>query len=260
MARGLIWFACALACLSVIGVDLARANTLSQIFGNSQATCQGLLSGNIDLISDSLADARMSMIGQFWKAKFQERGWEFGELKITHYSKFVVTPQGVASDGVSYNPNEKTVLLDRNFFRDRVALFGPGNDALLTFFLSHEIGHHIQNVRGILLRVLMGANTPELYNYFWNRIENQADCLAGVFFHYLWRQGLVSADQIADVRIRIQYSGDDAQLLFRLKNGLGNQNMGHPHGNSQERLRWFDTGLNAGDMNVCEPFAQHVLI
>ena len=83
------------------------------------------------------------------------------------------------------------------------------------------------------------------------RIELQADCFAGVWGHFARQRkllepgdvesGLAAAAAIGDDRLQRQSRGQVSPESFT-------------HGSSAQRVRWFRTGLESGDMGSCDTF------
>jgi len=86
------------------------------------------------------------------------------------------------------------------------------------------------------------------------RVELQADCLAGVWAYHANQdrsgkmigegdveQAIAAATAIGDDRLQRQAQGRVVPDSFT-------------HGSSAQRVRWFKTGLEGGDMNRCDTF------
>jgi len=89
------------------------------------------------------------------------------------------------------------------------------------------------------------------------RMELQADCFAGVWGHHaqnarhILEQGDVEEAMNAAAKI-----GDDA-----LQQSAGRAVVpdSFTHGTSEQRQRWFATGLKAGSVKACDTFASRQL-
>ena len=55
--------------------------------------------------------------------------------------------------GPFYCPLDKKVYLDMSFFRDMQTKYGGGGDFAYAYVIAHEIGHHVQDLLGILDKV-----------------------------------------------------------------------------------------------------------
>ena len=118
--------------------------------------------------------------------------------------------------------------------------------------LAHEIGHHVQGLLGIDERVRAAQEArPDLANAFSVRMELQADCLAGVWGHSTGQRGILEGNDVADGLNAAAAIGDDR---------IQRQTQGsvHPesftHGSSAQRVQWFRTGLEKGDLQSCDTF------
>ncbi len=58
-----------------------------------------------------------------------------------------------AAMGPFYCPIDKKVYLDTSFFRDMKTKFGGGGEFAYAYVVAHEIGHHVQDLLGILDKV-----------------------------------------------------------------------------------------------------------
>jgi len=162
--------------------------------------------------------------------------------------------------GPFYCPLDQKIYLDTSFFQDIEQRF-RGCDVgskscqfAQAYVLTHEVGHHVQNLLGILPRVQQaqrGMDTVES-NQLQVRVELQADCLAGVWAHHAeekWRfiepgdveAAMQTASAIGDDRLQRRSQGYVVPDAFT-------------HGSSEQRTRWFMTGLRSGEVASCNTF------
>ena len=89
-----------------------------------------------------------------------------------------------AAMGPFYCPLDKKVYLDTSFFKEMASKFGVKGDFAYAYVIAHEVGHHVQDVLGILGKVQgrqQQASSKTAANALSVRIELMADCLAGVW-------------------------------------------------------------------------------
>jgi len=201
-----------------------------------------------------------------WKEIFQRSNQTYRTPKLVMYSG--VTEQacgGVAQAamGPFYCPSDQRIYLDTSFFRDLQNRFrgcsGKACEFAQAYVIAHEVGHHVQNVLGILPKVqqmqqqFQRSGDKVEANHLQVRVELQADCLAGVWAHH--SDDAKHMIEAGDVEAAMQTAaaiGDDR---------LQQQSQGRvvpdsfTHGSSQQRVRWFTTGLKSGTVSSCNTFA-----
>jgi hypothetical protein len=158
--------------------------------------------------------------------------------------------------GPFYCPIDKKVYLDTSFFRDMQTKYGGGGDFAYAYVVAHEIGHHVQDLLGILDKVDAAKERVSQIqaNALSVRVELQADCLAGVWAanaNQKWRilepgdveKALTTARAIGDDRLQTAARGYAVPDSFT-------------HGSSAARAKWLTTGLKSGQVASCNTFAQ----
>ena len=157
--------------------------------------------------------------------------------------------------GPFYCPIDKKVYLDTSFFRDMKNKYGGGGDFAYAYVVAHEIGHHVQDVLGILDKVdnMKQRVSQTQANALSVRVELQADCLAGVWANHAndkWKilqpgdveKALATAQAIGDDRLQTAARGYAVPDSFT-------------HGSSAMRQKWLTAGLKSGDINDCDTFS-----
>ena len=190
-----------------------------------------------------------------WSALFKKMGREYRPPKLVLFRGAVDSACGLASSaaGPFYcSPNDR-VYLDRSFFEELSKRFGAPGEFARAYVIAHEVGHHVQNQLGITGKVAQqrGRASEARSNALSVLVELQADCFAGIWGHYAKQRGLLdpgdvqaglaAAAAIGDDRIQQQSQGRVSPESFT-------------HGSSAQRVRWFRSGLDAGDVNQCNTF------
>jgi predicted metalloprotease len=165
---------------------------------------------------------------------------------------------GEAAMGPFYCPADKKVYLDLTFWNELETRFGAVGDFARAYVIAHEIGHHVQNLRGELSAPhgarMQGDGGRQV------RVELQADCYAGV---WAARTGAATAGQVA------LEEGDIAEGLAAAS-AVGDDTIqrktqgrvvpdAFTHGTSDQRMRWFKRGYDTGDPAQCDTFRARVL-
>src|SRR5450631_3971258 len=116
----------------------------------------------------------------------QQKGIPYVKPKLVLYSGSTASGCGgaQAAMGPFYCPKDQKVYLDTAFFQDIKRSLGGGGDFAYAYVIAHEIGHHVQNLLGILPKVQAAqerASSRQEANSLSVRVELMADCLAGVY-------------------------------------------------------------------------------
>ncbi|MEI6328543.1 MAG: neutral zinc metallopeptidase [Pseudanabaena sp.] len=158
------------------------------------------------------------------------------------------------SSGPFYCPADSKVYLDMGFFKYLEATAGNDADFARAYAIAHEVGHHIQNLRGTSSKVrqLKSGSSKTKANELSVRQELQADCLAGVWGHATAQRGLISDQDITKALNTATQIGDD-YLQKQSKSGHVVPES-FTHGSSQQRVNWFKRGLDSGNIDQCDTF------
>jgi uncharacterized protein len=208
-------------------------------------------------------------INREWTDIFAQDGRTYRKPILVLYNQ--ATPAacgGVARSamGPFYCPEDQKVYLDTNFFKEIENRF-HGCEVGSTscrfaqaYVIAHEIGHHVQNLLGILPKVQQQQqelDKPEA-NRLQVRVELQADCLAGVWARHenerLQKEGKPPLVEPGDVEAALQTAsaiGDDT--LQRRATGRVVPDS-FTHGTSEQRQRWFSTGFREATVAACNTF------
>ncbi|MBT1156412.1 zinc metallopeptidase [Aminobacter anthyllidis] len=190
-----------------------------------------------------------------WNGIFQAEGLKYTEPKLVLFSGQVRSACGFASSasGPFYCPGDQKVYLDTAFFGQLAKQFGAAGDFAQAYVIAHEVGHHVQNLTGILPKFnQMRQQMSEAdANQMSMRVELQADCFAGVWGHYTDQKGLLEQGDIEEALNAAQQIGDDT-LQKRMQGYVVPESFNH--GTSQQRQRWFAAGFKSGKLSECDTF------
>lgn len=195
-----------------------------------------------------------------WQAIFQQSNQRYSEPRLVIFSGVTRSACGTAQSamGPFYCPNDKRVYLDTSFFRDLEVRFrgceGKACQFSQAYVIAHEVGHHVQNLLGILPKVQRMQQDVEKReaNQLQVRVELQADCFAGVWAHHA--QAKLKFIEPGDVEAALQTAsaiGDD-RLQKRSQGRVVPD--AFTHGSAEQRTRWFTTGLRTGSVSSCNTF------
>jgi predicted metalloprotease len=191
-----------------------------------------------------------------WQELFAEEGDQYTEPTLVLFTDRVQSACGMAgaATGPFYCPLDQKLYLDLEFFAEMDRRFGAPGDFARAYVVAHEVGHHVQNLRGTMQKVqsMQGRISKEEYNDLSVRLELQADYLAGVWAHHAQRnwnvleegdvkEALNAATAIGDDRLQMESQGYVVPESFT-------------HGTSEQRARWFYKGLQSGDVNGGDTF------
>jgi predicted metalloprotease len=188
-----------------------------------------------------------------------QKGVAYVKPKLVLYSGSTRSGCGgaTASMGPFYCPNDQKVYLDTSFFNDMKRRLGGGGDFAYAYVISHEIGHHIQNLLGILPRVQAAqarADSAAQANAISVRVELMADCLAGVWAANAQRKYQILQPGDVDKAIATAQAIGDDRLQQESRGYVVPDSF--THGSAAQRVQWLNAGLHSGQVDACNTFAR----
>jgi predicted metalloprotease len=161
---------------------------------------------------------------------------------------------GQMASGPFYCPGDEKVYIDLGFYDELKQRFGASGDFAQAYVIAHELGHHIQRLRGIEGRVRQAQEArPSAANALSVRLELQADCYAGIWGHSTAERRILEAGDADEALSAAASIGDDR--IQRIS-GRGVQPESFTHGSSAQRVEWFKRGFESGDLDACDTFAR----
>ncbi|HEY6545739.1 MAG TPA: neutral zinc metallopeptidase [Dokdonella sp.] len=192
-----------------------------------------------------------------WGSVFSAGGQQYPAPRLVVFSGGVQSACGAASSamGPFYCPGDQQVYLDLGFFREMATRFEAAGEFAQAYVIAHEVGHHLQNVLGVMRQVEQSARAGspmEGAGGLSVRQELQADCFAGVWAnHAQQRYNWLETGDIEAALNAANQIGDDA-LQKRARGYVVPDSF--THGTSAERVRWFKAGFTGGDLRHCDTF------
>jgi predicted metalloprotease len=256
---GLIGWALGINPLYLIG----GAELLSRM-GGSQEQAQPQTrktEGPRDQMTDFVSAVLGSTEAQ-WKEIFARAGSVYQAPFLVMFDGSTRSACGSAQSamGPFYCPLDQKVYLDTSFFQDLERRF-RGCDVgsrscqfAQAYVITHEIGHHVQNLLGILPRVQQAqrASGQVEANQLQVRVELQADCFAGVWAHHAEQKWRVLEPGDVEAAMRTAAAIGDDRLQRRGQGYVVPD--AFTHGSSEQRVRWFMNGLKSGQVSSCDTY------
>lgn len=197
-----------------------------------------------------------------WSQIFAAAGHTYEKPTLVLFSDAVQSACGSAqaTAGPFYCGADHKVYIDLSFYRDLRERFQAPGDFAQAYVIAHEVGHHVQNLLGIMGKVQSlqsRSRSQSEANQLSIRLELQADCLAGIWASYAHRErnileagdveeGLNAAAQIGDDRIQKRTQG------YVVPEGF-------THGSAEQRVQWFRRGMESVDLKQCDTFTRRPL-
>jgi predicted metalloprotease len=190
-----------------------------------------------------------------WGRLFQEGGERYREPTLVLFEGQVSSACGFASaaTGPFYCPGDQKLYIDLSFFDELSRRFGAPGDFAQAYVIAHEVGHHVQNLLGILPEVDQARRQSSKAdaNQLSVLLELQADCLAGVWAHDADAKGIIEVGDIDEALAAATAIGDDT--LQRRSQGYVVPDS-FTHGTSAQRSQWFKQGYQQGRVDACDTF------
>jgi predicted metalloprotease len=204
----------------------------------------------VDFVSFVLDDVQNT-----WAQTFPVAARDYRKTKLVLFTDNVSSGCGYAQAamGPFYCPADEKVYIDLGFYRELRSRFGAPGDFAQAYVIAHEIGHHVQNVLGLSERVReLQQRRPDQANQLSVLLELQADCFAGVWAHSTQRRDILERGDVEEGIGAAAAVGDDR---IQKSAGASVNPETWTHGSSQQRVEWFQRGMQKGTVADCNTFA-----
>jgi predicted metalloprotease len=190
-----------------------------------------------------------------WNGIMKSQGFDYPEPTLVLFSGAVASACGNASSasGPFYCPGDQKVYIDLTFFDELAQRFKASGDFAQAYVLAHEVGHHVQNLIGVLpeFNRMRRSMSQSEQNQMSIRVELQADCFAGIWGHYTAQKGLLERGDLEEALNAAEQIGDDT-LQRRTQGYVVPESFNH--GTSAQRQKWFARGFETGRLDACDTF------
>lgn len=205
-----------------------------------------------EMLSVVLADTE-----EIWRSVLSEQAnISYADPTLVMFRGAVQSACGGASSamGPFYCPGDRRIYLDTDFFDMMASRMGAGGDFAAAYVLAHEVGHHVQNLTGVLGEVnrLRGRVSETDANALSVMTELQADCYAGIWArHAQERFGSIEPGDLEDAMRAAAAVGDD---VIQSNAGRTPVPDSFTHGTAAQRQEWLMRGFQSGQMSQCDTF------
>lgn len=190
-----------------------------------------------------------------WTDVFRASGETYPKPKLVLFTNQIGSACGFASaaSGPFYCPGDQRVYIDLAFYDELKRRFKAPGDFAQAYVIAHEVGHHVQNVLGILPKFNEARRTmsERQANAMSIRVELQADCFAGVWAADAERKGLLESGDLDEALNAATQIGDDA-IQKRTQGYVVPESFNH--GTSEQRKRWLRAGYESASLDACDTF------
>jgi predicted metalloprotease len=208
--------------------------------------------------SERLADNTAAVLGStedVWTAVLAEEGDRYPFPTLVLFAGSVQSACGyaTAAAGPFYCPADSKLYLDLSFFEELDRRLGAGGDFAQAYVIAHEVGHHVENITGVLDNAQLAqqrARSDVEANRVQVRVELMADCLAGVWAGEAERKSqiLLEPGDVEEAIGAAEAVGDDT--LQRRSQGMVVPDA-FTHGSADQRVYWFQRGFTTRDVDAC---------
>lgn len=198
---------------------------------------------------------------EIWIKLFEAQGQTYREPTLVLFRDQVESACGYASasSGPFYCSADEKIYIDLSFCDLLESRFGVYGDFAIAYVISHEVGHHVQKLLGILPEV--NAQRQQLSeskaNALTVKLELQADFLAGIWAHY--EQSMLNAVEQGDLEEALNAAGAVGDDAIQLKTRGRVVPDDFTHGTSEQRMHWFKKGFMSGDISQGDTFGDDAI-
>lgn len=187
-----------------------------------------------------------------WTEQFQQHGMKYAYPTLVLYTGTTQTAcgNGSAAMGPFYCSGDQKLYLDLSFFTSMQSQLGASGDFAYAYVIAHEVGHHVEYLRGILgkCHAKMAQMNKTDANKLSVKLELLADYYAGCWAHYDNQEFASLEDGDLEEAINCAEKIGDNYLQEKAQGYAMPETF--THGTSQQRMYWLKKGIQTGDWNT----------
>lgn len=255
---------CGTIVIVLIGVFVFGADP-GQMLGTIEGAQQNTPAGNQAPVGQSAEEVcgvnayslescnALSSLNSTWEPLFAQANIRFQQPTLNFYTGGTRSGCGAAQSamGPFYCPADEGIYIDTSFYDQMARQLGAGGDFARLYVMAHEYGHHIQKLTGMADQVRSAqSQDSRRANNLQVRMELQADCYAGVWARKNRR--LIEPGDMEEGLRAASAIGDDT---LQRSSGQRVNPESFTHGSSAQRMQWLQKGIETGDDEACDTFA-----
>ncbi|MDX9695079.1 MAG: neutral zinc metallopeptidase [Bacteroidales bacterium] len=194
---------------------------------------------------------------EIWTKIFEQNGYIYRKPTLVLFRDQVESACGYASSssGPFYCSADEKIYIDLSFCDLLESRFGVYGDFAVAYVIAHEVGHHVQQLLGILPQVHEQRQqlSESKANALTVRLELQADFFAGLWAHYA--QNMLNVLEQGDLEEALNAAGAVGDDAIQLKTRGRVVPDDFTHGSSEQRMSWFRKGYSTGDISQGDTFS-----
>ena len=192
-------------------------------------------------------------INEIWETELAD----YQRPKLAFYEQAVRTGCGTASSEVGpfYCPPDREVYIDIGFLNQLQQRFGANGRYAQAYILAHEVGHHLQTLRGIESDVrARQQRNPSRANELSVALELQADCYSGVWGSLANKRGNVAiTERELDEALNAAAAVGDDRIQQKTEGRVDPESW--THGSADQRRSWYLRGYQNASLERCDTFS-----
>ena len=187
-----------------------------------------------------------------WGAVFQQMGRQYEAPTLVLFTNAVQSACGNATSAVGpfYCSGDQKLYIDISFFQQMEHQLGAKGEFARAYVIAHEVGHHVENLLGILgqAHAKMNQQSKTEANKTSVRLELLADYYSGVWAHY--ENQLFGSLEVNDMKEAINCAHQIGDNYLQKQAQGYVQPESFTHGTSEQRMKWLKLGYDTGNMST----------